>query len=42
MLAMRGVTLSYETVREWCRMFGQTMPMTEELIGIEGRARLLQ
>src|SRR3979490_2618090 len=24
MLAMRGVTLSYETVREWCRKFGQT------------------
>jgi hypothetical protein len=24
MLAMRGVTLSYETVREWCLKFGQT------------------
>jgi putative transposase len=24
MLAMRGVTLSYETVREWCFKFGQT------------------
>ena len=23
MLAMRGVTLSYETVREWCLKFGQ-------------------
>jgi putative transposase len=25
-LAMRGVALSYETVREWCLKFGQTMP----------------
>ena len=24
MLAMRGVSLSYETVREWCPKFGQT------------------
>src|SRR5260370_234758 len=24
MLAMRGVSLSYETVREWCLKFGQT------------------
>ena len=24
MLAMRGVSLSYETVREWCIKFGQT------------------
>jgi len=24
MLAMRGVFLSYETVREWCFKFGQT------------------
>jgi putative transposase len=24
MLAMRGVTLSYETVRAWCLKFGQT------------------
>jgi putative transposase len=24
MLAMDGVTLSYETVREWCFKFGQT------------------
>ena len=24
MLAMRGVTLTYETVREWCYKFGQT------------------
>jgi putative transposase len=24
MLAMRGVALSYETVREWCLKFGQT------------------
>jgi len=24
MLAMRGVILSYETVREWCLKFGQT------------------
>ena len=24
MLAMRGVFLSYETVREWCLKFGQT------------------
>ena len=24
MLAMRGVRLSYETVREWCLKFGQT------------------
>ena len=24
MLAMRGVVLSYETVREWCLKFGQT------------------
>jgi putative transposase len=24
MLAMRGVSLSYETVREWCRKFGQS------------------
>ena len=24
MLAMRGVTLTYETVREWCHKFGQT------------------
>lgn len=24
MLAMRGVTLTYETVREWCLKFGQT------------------
>jgi len=24
MLAMRGVSLSYETVREWCFKFGQT------------------
>jgi hypothetical protein len=24
MLAMPGVSLSYETVREWCRKFGQT------------------
>ena len=24
MLAMRGVTLSYETIREWCLKFGQT------------------
>jgi len=24
MLAMRGVNLSYETVREWCLKFGQT------------------
>jgi hypothetical protein len=23
MLAMRGVTLSYETIREWCLKFGQ-------------------
>ena len=23
MLAMRGISLSYETVREWCRKFGQ-------------------
>ena len=23
-LAMRGVSLSYETVREWCLKFGQT------------------
>jgi putative transposase len=24
MLAMRGVALSYETIREWCLKFGQT------------------
>jgi len=24
MLAMRGVSLSYETVRDWCLKFGQT------------------
>jgi putative transposase len=24
MLAMRGVSLGYETVREWCLKFGQT------------------
>src|SRR5882762_5775658 len=24
MLAMRGVAVTYETVREWCRKFGQT------------------
>ena len=24
MLAMRGISLSYETVREWCLKFGQT------------------
>ena len=24
MLAMRGIALSYETVREWCLKFGQT------------------
>jgi putative transposase len=24
MLAMRGVALTYETVREWCLKFGQT------------------
>jgi putative transposase len=24
MLAMRGVSLSYETVRKWCLKFGQT------------------
>jgi putative transposase len=24
MLAMRGLSLSYETVREWCLKFGQT------------------
>jgi putative transposase len=24
LLAMRGVSLSYETVREWCLKFGQT------------------
>jgi putative transposase len=24
MLAMRGVSLSYETIREWCLKFGQT------------------
>jgi putative transposase len=24
MLAMRGVSLSYDTVREWCLKFGQT------------------
>jgi transposase-like protein len=24
MLAMRGITLSYEIVREWCHKFGQT------------------
>ena len=24
MLAMRGASLSYETVREWCLKFGQT------------------
>jgi putative transposase len=24
MLAMRGVSLSYETVREWCLKFGQS------------------
>src|SRR5712664_3438009 len=24
MLAMRGVAITYETVREWCRKFGQT------------------
>jgi len=24
MLARRGVTLSYETIREWCLKFGQT------------------
>lgn len=24
MLAMRGVSLSYESVREWCLKFGQT------------------
>ncbi len=24
MLAMRGVVLSYETIREWCLKFGQT------------------
>jgi putative transposase len=24
MLAMRGVTLSYETIREWCLKFSQT------------------
>ena len=24
MLAMRGVVLTYETVREWCLKFGQT------------------
>jgi putative transposase len=24
MLAMRGVTVSYETIREWCLKFGQT------------------
>jgi putative transposase len=24
MLAMRGVSLSYETFREWCLKFGQT------------------
>ena len=23
MLAMRGVTLSYKTIREWCRKFGR-------------------
>src|SRR5258706_6493253 len=26
LLAMRGVSLSYETVREWCLKFGQTLP----------------
>ena len=24
MLAMRGVALTYETIREWCHKFGQT------------------
>ncbi len=24
LMAMRGVTLTYETVRDWCRKFGQT------------------
>src|SRR5712691_6146756 len=24
MLAMRGISLSYETIREWCLKFGQT------------------
>jgi transposase-like protein len=24
LLAMRGISLSYETVGEWCRKFGQT------------------
>jgi hypothetical protein len=24
MLAMRGVSFSYETIREWCLKFGQT------------------
>jgi putative transposase len=28
MLAMRGLALSYETVREWCLKLGQTMPTT--------------
>ncbi len=23
-MAMRGVTLTYETIREWCLKFGQT------------------
>ena len=24
LMRMRGVTLTYETVRDWCRKFGQT------------------
>ncbi len=26
MMSVRGVTLTYETVRDWCRKFGQTYP----------------
>src|SRR5712671_6756674 len=30
MLAMRGVALTYETVREWCLKFGQTKNRLEK------------
>jgi transposase-like protein len=35
MLAMRGVVLTYETVREWCSSSARVMPTTcvEDLLG---------
>ena len=44
MLAMRGVVLTYETVREWCLKFAKRMPTTcvEDLLGLATSGTLMK